>query len=93
MKTFKDLEFETQSHAMLGIQAKMYFDNGYGVSVIKGELTYGGKDGLYELAVVKKSGGLCFDSGITDDVLGSLKPKEVTKYMKKIQELKRWVKK
>ena len=51
------------------------FPNNYGASVIIGPMTYGGKDGLYELAVIKWEGDnwkLCYDTAITDDVLGYL---------------------
>ncbi len=36
MKTFKDLEFNAHpTHMLGGVQARMDFDNGYGVSVVK----------------------------------------------------------
>lgn len=88
MKTFEDLVFETHKAWGEGnIHAIMDFENGYGVSVIKGEHSYGGDQGLYEMAVLKNN-GLCYSSGITDDVLGYLSPEEVTSYMKQVQELK-----
>lgn len=50
MKTFNDLELKT--HPMgSGIISRIKFDNGYGASVVKGPHTYGGDQGLYELAV------------------------------------------
>ena len=85
MKTFKDLEFKT--HPMGdGVQALIYFDNGYGASVVRSEHTYGGSDGLYELAVLK-NGNITYDTHITDDVIGYLKEEGVTDYLGKIQEL------
>lgn len=35
-----------------GIQRIYHFDNGYGASVVCHSASYGGKDGLYELAVI-----------------------------------------
>jgi hypothetical protein len=85
MKTFKDLEFK--NHPMgQGVQALIYFDNGYGTSVVRSEHTYGGSDGLYELAVLK-NGNITYDTPITDDVIGYLTEEGVTEYLQKIQEL------
>ena len=86
MKTFKDLQFKPHPNWSDGVQATMDFDNGYGVSVIKSEFSYGGSDGKYELAVIK-DGQCCYDTPITDDVLGHLEESDVTDAMKKVQEL------
>ena len=87
MKTFKDLMFE--EHDLIGgVRASLQFENGYGVSVVSGSYTYGGSDGLYELAVLNENGGIAYDTHITDGVLGYLKPEEVTKIMQQIQLLK-----
>ncbi len=87
MKTFKDLSFNIMDDDSNWIRAFMKFDNGYGVSVVKGPYTYGGKAGLYELAVLDSDGYVCYDTPITDDVIGFLKPEDVSKYMIEIQEL------
>ena len=76
------------------------FPNGYGASVIRGKLTsYGGSEGLYELAVVLYDDGpkeewstdidfsICYDTPITEDVIGHLTRKQVRKYLKQIFEL------
>jgi hypothetical protein len=86
MKTFNDLEFKSRT-LMGGIISRIMFENGYGASVVKGEHTYGGKDGLYELAVLDKDGKLCYDTPVTDDVEGYLSEDEVTKLMEQIQKL------
>jgi hypothetical protein len=86
MKTFNDLEFKPRI-LMGGIISRITFENGYGASVVKGEHTYGGKDGLYELAVLDKDGKLCYDTPVTDDVEGYLSEDEVTKLMEQIQKL------
>ena len=45
---------------MGGIQKIYSFPNGYGASVIKHEGSYGGSDGLWELAVLKEE-ELCYN--------------------------------
>lgn len=65
---FSDLDFKPHPRS-LGIQAKTFFQNGYGASVIKTPYSYGGDEDLYELAVLCKD-GICYDSGLTEDVLG-----------------------
>jgi hypothetical protein len=86
MKNFKDLVFEDRPHDM-GIASRIQFDNGYGASVVKGPYTYGGKDGLYEMAVLDNNGNLTYDTPITNDVIGYLSEDEVNDYLTKIQEL------
>ena len=91
MKDFNDLVFEKHSNAYPGgldEMSKLFFDNGYGVSVIKGG--YGSVSAPYELAVLKgnkSSYNLCYSTDITDDVLGYLEPNDVSEIMKKVQEL------
>ena len=46
------------------------FENGYGASVVKHDVSYGGRMGLYEIAVLDSKGDLCYDTPITDDVVG-----------------------
>jgi len=58
----------------------------FGTSVVKHEFSYGGKDGLYELAVIKGD-NLCYDTPVTSDVEGYLSEDEVTELLKQIQEL------
>ena len=87
MKTFKDLEFEPHAAGMGGVQARITFENGYGASVVRHEYSYGGKDGLYELAVLNSDGELCYDTPVTNDVIGYLRDIDVTDVMEKIQQL------
>jgi hypothetical protein len=86
MKQFKDLQFK-QHRELNGVVARITFDNGYGASVVKHEFSYGGKDGLYELAVLDSNGDLTYDTPITDDVIGYLREQDVTEVMEKIQQL------
>ena len=86
MKTFNDLEFKPHSN-MNGVMSRITFENGYGASIVRGEYTYGGKDGLYELAVLDSNGDLIYDTPVTSDVEGYLSEDDVTILMKQIQNL------
>jgi hypothetical protein len=89
MKTFNDLNFEQINDApfMVGKKTRMSFDNGYGVSVVSHTYSYGGKDGLYEIAVLDSKGELTYETPITNDVIGYLTEEEVSDIMKQVQEL------
>ena len=89
MKTFDDLVFldETMYDNKVWSRSYMIFDNGYGVSVIRGPHSYGGKLGLYEIAVLGRDGFITYETPITSDVIGFLKPEDVTKHMIEIQQL------
>jgi len=87
MKTFKDIVFKTNPMgADFGIVSRTKFDNGYEVSVVKSPHSYGGDKGLYELAIFKDD-EICYDTPITNDVLGYLSDKDVTEVLIKIQQL------
>lgn len=64
------LVIEVDSHQEF--HNKIIFPNGYGASVVRGPYTYGGPEGLYELAVLDQDGELTYDTHITDDVVGHL---------------------
>jgi len=89
MKTFEDLEFERLNDApyMVGKKSRMQFDNGFGISVVSHTHSYGGRDGLYEVAVLDKDGFLTYETPVTSDVIGYLSEEDVTDVMKKVQEL------
>ena len=101
MKTFKDLKFKPKfnSSEFIGLvdiglrdsyskaeQAKLYFDNGYGCSVLFGEIFFSNGIDTYELAVLYK-GQMEYTSPITSSVLGYITKEEVTKAMIEIQNL------
>ncbi len=86
MLQFSDLEFSTQHTMLDGIQAVQMFENGYGVSVIRSRFSYGGKIGLYEVAVLDDD-GICYDTPITGDVIGRLDKVGVSDVMRQVQEL------
>ena len=75
-----------------GYQTIHKFDNGYGASVISGgTFTYGGDQGLKELAVIKFSSedkwSICYETPITDDVIGYLSDEEVESILLQIEAL------
>lgn len=72
---------------------RFYFENGYGASVIKHYGSYGYEKDLFELAVIifddeTEEWHLCFDTPITDDVIGYLTNEEVLDLLRKIKNLK-----
>lgn len=83
MKTFYDLIFTMKGDAL---RALTEFANGYGVSVIRNSLSYGGSEGFYELAVFH-DGRLCYTTPITNDVIGWLSPDDVTDLMRRVAAL------
>lgn len=87
--TFADLKFELEED---GESAFHFYDNHYGVSVVRGLYTHGGRQGLYELAVVYMAPGdeysqLVYDTPVTNDVEGYLTPDDVTRLMEQVSQL------
>lgn len=86
---FTELNFGPHP-SWVGIQAKHFFDNGYGVSVIQSPNSYGGDEGLYELAVLEGNEDefeICYTTPITDDVLGHLTEEQVESTLSEIEKL------
>lgn len=59
-----------------GIAYRIHYPNGYGASIIKSSSSYGGELDLWEVAVLKDD-ELCYDTPLTDDVVGYLTEEEV----------------
>ena len=72
---------------MNGYQLIYKFDNGYGASVVKHDFSYGGKKGLYEVAVLDNEGDLCYTTPITDNVLGYQNIGQVEQILAEISHL------
>jgi len=70
-----------------GEQHKYKFANGYGASVIRSAYSYGGDQGLWELAVLGPDGKLNYDTPVTEDVEGWLADADVDRLLKQISEL------
>lgn len=90
MKTFNDLVFGEHINPNMikdTKQARMQFDNGYGISVLLGgKGIYSNGIDTYEVAILYDD-ELCYDSGLCDDVLGHQTEGEITELMEKIQLL------
>lgn len=67
------------------------FKNGYSLSIIRGEYSYGGPTGLFEIAVIdtngELNGSLLDEDDQGDSVLGYCTPEKVTHYVSKIAHL------
>lgn len=86
MKTFKDLVFKSHPIHVDGIVSRLEFENGYGVSVVRHDASYGHDRGLYEMAVLK-DGDIHYDNPIANgDVVGYLREEDVTDAMAIIQK-------
>jgi hypothetical protein len=73
-----------------GVQTIVFFENGYGASVVQHDFSYGRDEGLFEIAVVTgdRNGWLiCYDTEITDDVLGWQSEQDVEEVLRKIGDL------
>lgn len=89
MKTFNDLVFGQHINPNITDtkQARMQFDNGYGISVVLGgEGIYSNGFDTYEVAILYND-ELCYDSGLCDDIFGHQTENEITELMEKIQLL------
>ena len=82
----KDWKFKRYDHDFNDVHYVFTFDNGYSASIIKNKYSYGGDKDLWELAVLK-DGDLCYDTPITDDVIGYLTDKEVNELLRRIEQL------
>jgi len=75
-----------------GTQVVHRFENNFGASVIQHDFSYGGDEGLYELAVVSFADktndyDLNYSTEVADDVLGYLSEEDVKDYLNKIEQL------
>ncbi len=84
---FKDLVFKENRG---GQQAKVFFDNGFGASVIVGSLARSTPDKPYELAVIKgceDDWDICYATRITEDTEGYLAERDVSILLGRIEVL------
>jgi hypothetical protein len=90
MKEYKDFQAHNglYEHKQIdnGEQWLFKFDNGYGASVLTGGIGYCNDEQPYELAVLHHD-ELCYDTPITDDVIGYLTSDEVFDLLDKIEQL------
>jgi hypothetical protein len=88
---FTDLKFESHPYYKDdGIQAVHFFPNGYGVSIVRFPGSYGFQDDLYEIAILKGTPDkyeLCYDTFITEDVLGHQDETDINNILQEVQTL------
>lgn len=85
MKTFSEIPFK-ETDMPKGIQSLIKFGDEYELSIVKSDFSYGGSQGLYEIAVFKGDGQVTMP-GITEDhdtVKGYLSEDEVVGIIKKM---------
>ena len=82
---FKELKFRTSSRNWNNIQARVEI-NGYDISIVRSEFSYGGDKGLYEIGVYKGD-EMCDPLNWGDDVKGWLTPEGVEKELELIKAL------
>ena len=84
---FSELKFKELPDGS-GIYCRIMFENGFGASIVKHQYSYGGKDGLYEIAVLDDmDGGPIYYTSVTDDVLGHLSEENVETHLNEIKSL------
>lgn len=73
----------------MGSQRIYRFPNGYGASVVRHERSYGGRSGLFELAVLDSNDEICYDTPITtgSSVIGWLTLEQVDTLLDDISKL------
>ncbi len=85
---FQMNEYLISSTSLFGGTKEIYkFPNGFGASVIRHEHSYGGEEGLWELAVLGADDALCYTTEITDDVMGYLSESKVDDVLSQIFHL------
>lgn len=82
--------FHESAHGKLGDEAHRFeFPNGYGASVVRSRHSYGGRDGLWEIAVLDERGRVTYATPVTSDVKGNLTTLEAREVLEEIQALPR----
>lgn len=77
-KAFSEIEDAMHEHNYGGKRAWLMFPNGYGASIICTSFSYGSPEAPWELAVMTKD-GICYDTPLTDDVIGHLTEDDVVR--------------
>jgi hypothetical protein len=73
-------------------QWKFKFDNNYGASIVRGPYTYGGGEGLFEMACIKYERNsddydLYYDDGMWTDVRGYLTIEDIDELLEFIKNM------
>tara|TARA_R110002167_G_scaffold25346_13_gene88140 strand:- start:551 stop:838 length:288 start_codon:yes stop_codon:yes gene_type:complete len=87
---FKDQTLPEGAVALKGYpqlnQVMVNFTNGYQASIVSHEFSYGGGDGLFEIAVMHNN-QIVYDTPVTNDVLGHLDEEDVLRHLNEIHAL------
>lgn len=62
------------------------YENGYGASIICHDRSYGGRSLLFEVAILRGD-DIVYDTGLAEDVLGSMDFCDVAEVLEKIKKL------
>lgn len=85
------MQDHTSTGSFSGYRHRMKFHNGYGASIVSNQYSYGGNEGLFEIAVLEydenDESSICYDTPITDDVLGYLTWGDVDSVLEQIKAL------
>ena len=74
-----------EGHPQLN-QVMVNFTNGYKASIVSHEFSYGGDEGLFEIAVMHNS-QIVYNTPVTNDVLGHLNEEDVLRHLNEIHAL------
>lgn len=86
----KFINYSWGTNRFPGGQIVFKFNNGYGASLIKHNGSYGGDQGLFEIAVLKfdqNEWDIDYKTRLTNDVLGYLNKSKVDQTLRNIQKL------
>jgi len=92
LKYFNMLEFKPHPFDSSGFlkRAIIFFDNGYGASIVTGSIAYTDEDHPYELAILKGNEynhSICYDTYLTNDVIGYCNAEKINDLLEKISKL------
>jgi hypothetical protein len=79
---------ESIKHGLNGFSRIIQFENGYGFSIISNRFSYGGSQGLFEVALLCENGAIMYDKSIGfGDVVGHLDFDDVALLIKAVSAL------
>ena len=77
--------YRSDLNARFSERIEVRFGNGFGASVVRGRFTYGGPEGLFEMAVLDDAGELHYHNPVADgDVKGWLGTEDVLRLLNEI---------
>lgn len=80
--------YDVSPHPAGGTHLRVAFENGWGVSVIRHQYSYGGREGLFEIGILNEDGHIEYDNPVNaDGVIGWLTAQDVVAYMNVIASL------